>query len=170
MRFGSLNNWHLIVWQIPLFAGLGLAACDRPAPAPGPPPSPPAASQREIGQLGVRVTLPPGGVVGNATLSSGALITGGGVGATVIRPADSGWPRTAAEAISSIASLDPREVRAETLADGWIVTFENGPVASPNYWFEGRRAPGGRPLMCTSTVTVASQRDRGADVCRSLSE
>lgn len=164
MRFVETNRVGLIVRWSRMIGPLLLLACagdEAPAKAP-------ALAPREVWQLGLTVDLPPGAVVGNATLSSGALFTGAGVGATTIQPADGDWPRTAAAEIAQIAWLDPRSVLVQELADGWIVRFENGPPSRPNYWFEGRRNLAGRVYSCATTVTDASQRDRGAEVCASL--
>lgn len=142
-------------------------ACD-PAPPAAPAAAPPPPAPARVRQLGLTVDLPPGGVIGNATLSAGALVTGGGVGATTLTVASPDWPRTVEEAVADLDGLHPLNVVADPLPDGWIVRFENTGPSGTNYWFHGRREIGGQVYACWTTVTDPAQRDAGAQVCRSL--
>jgi hypothetical protein len=77
-------------------------------------------------------------------------------------------PVTLEEAKSDADMYSPKNVKADKLADGWSLTFDNTGGAGANYFVEVRREIGGKTYKCTTTQ---GDKDRAAAVlaaCKTL--
>ena len=143
---------------------LALLACGGDEAAP--PPKAPSTRVLELRPLGLRVSAPTGAVVGTASLTAGALISGPGLASTTV--IEDGDHRTLDEELFNINELSPVDVQPELLADGWLVTFRTLGPTGEGYWLEARREIGGRALRCWTTAADATTRDTARELCLSL--
>lgn len=109
----------------------------------------------------------PGEVtVSDGIMGDGNMLQGEDVGAFQVEPFKT--PQTADEAKADADMYTPKNLKVETLADGWAMTFENTGSMGTNYWVTVRRDIGGKPYKCSSTQ---DQKERAAAVlaaCKSL--
>lgn len=104
--------------------------------------------------------------VGDAVMGEGHMLQGSGIGAMQIELATK--PQTLDEAKSDADMYSPQDLKTETLADGWAMTFTNKGGAGTNYWVAVRREIGGKSISCTTTGSEAGQAAAVLAACKSL--
>jgi len=120
----------------------------------------------KLPKLGLVIDAPGGPEVGDAIMGEGHMLQGAGVGAMSIEVADK--PQTLDEAKSDADMYSPKSLKAEPLADGWALTFENTGSMGKNFFVEVRREIAGKTYKCTTTQ---GDGDRAAAVlaaCKTL--
>lgn len=66
--------------------------------------------------------------------------------------------------------FNPKNMKTETLPDGWMVTFTNTGSAGANYFVTMRRDIGGKGYMCETTQSTVEQQNLAIAFCKSLTK
>lgn len=120
----------------------------------------------KLPKLGLQLDAPGAVEVGDSIGGEGHMLTGSGVGAMSIEVAKT--PQTLEEAQEDAKMYSPTNVKTETLADGWLLTFENKGGVGTNYWVDVRRTIDGKNLKCGTTGSDKGQAAAVAAACKSL--
>ncbi len=125
---------------------------------------PPAAVK--LDKLGLQVDVPGKVTVGDAIMAEGALLQGSGIGAMQVELAKAATPL--AEAKSDADMYSPKNLKAEELADGWSLTFDNKGSMGTNYFVDVRRTIDGKNYKCSTTGADATQAAAVLTACKTL--
>ena len=87
----------------------------------------------------------------------------GGVSVTI-----STKPKTLDAKKSDASSFTPQELVAESLPDGWALTFNNSGSMGANYFVTVRRDLGGKSFECGAIARTAAQGRNALAACKSL--
>ena len=120
----------------------------------------------KLDKLGHAIDVPGKVNVGDAIAAEGAMLQGGGVGAMQIEIAKSA--QTLAEAKSDADMYSPKNLKEETLADGWALTFENKGGMGTNYFVDVRRTIDGKDYKCSTTGSRSGQAAAVLAACKTL--
>ena len=163
-----------------VFSGALALSCSRGAePAPGPDPvtrdSASAASSPtgvsgptvDLAKLGLKAAAPADTVVEDAIVGDGVMLRGPGVEVS-IEEASASRPGSLEEARKDVELYAPRNVQVETLADGFVLTFEAEGGMGLNYWLAGRRTLGDKTFWCETNSARAEARAGGLAACKGL--
>lgn len=124
------------------------------------------AGPTKLPKLGLQIDAPGKLEVGDAILGEGHLLQGSGVGAMQIETAEK--TQTLDEAKSDADMYSPKNLKAETLSDGWALTFENTGGAGANYFVDVRRTIDGKNYKCSTTGSQPGQAAAVLAACKSL--
>jgi hypothetical protein len=124
------------------------------------------AGPTKLPKLGLQIDVPGKVEVGDAIMGEGQMLQGPGIGAMQIEIAKT--PQTLDEAKSDADLYSPKNLKDETLADGWALTFENKGGAGTNYWVSVRRDIGGKTYNCTTTGVDPGQAAAVLAACKTL--
>jgi hypothetical protein len=125
-----------------------------------------SAGPTKLPKLGLTVNVPGEATVGDGVMGDGQSVTGEDIGMMNIEVAEK--PVTLEEAKSDADMYTPKNVKADKLADGWSLSFDNTGGAGANYFVEVRREIGGKTYKCS---TMQGDKDRAAAVlaaCKTL--
>ncbi len=125
---------------------------------------PPAAVK--LDKLGLQLDVPGKVTIGDAIMGEGAMLQGSGIGAMQIELAKDATPL--AEAKSDADMFSPKNLKAEELADGWILTFDNKGSMGANYFVDVRRTIDGKHYKCSTTGGDATQAAAVLTACKTL--
>lgn len=125
---------------------------------------PPAAVK--LPKLGLTLDVPGKVEVGDAMLGEGHTLQGEGVGALNVTVAKG--PQTLDEAKKEAKDYSPKNVKDETLPDGWVLTFENKGAAGSNHWVDVFRTIDGKSYKCGTTGPDAAQAAAVVAACKTL--
>jgi len=98
----------------------------------------------------------------------GVSLTSAEIGVLSIEEAGENDPKTLKAAQEESSMFNPKNVKTETLTDGWTMTFENTGSAGTNYWVVARREIAGTAYRCQSTLTTPTQQAGALAACKSL--
>lgn len=146
-------------------AGGETGAAKAPATAKAPAAAP---ASVKLGKLPLHADLPPGATVSDGITPDSVMIMGGAVGAMSVGIPGSTDPVTLEAAKEEIKMLTPANVKAETLADGWLLTFDNKGSLGANFMVRSVRKIAGKEYSCETTASAASQQAAVAAACKSL--
>ena len=132
-------------------------------PAPAAPAGPVA-----LGDLGLKAMLPAGAEVKAGIGGSGVMVMGVGGAAMTVDVASDLTPATIEAAQKDNEMYSPQNVKTETLADGWAITFENSGGMGTNYWVQVRREIGSKAYRCETTASTAEQQAAVLVACKTL--
>lgn len=124
-----------------------------------------APAELAIPALNLRMTAPGGSSV--SELLGSQMIDGPGLNVSV-KAASESDPATLEAARSEADLFTPTNLADETLADGWVLTYQNTGSMGTNYFATVRREIGGTHYLCSATVTTAEQQQAAIDACKSL--
>ena len=120
-------------------------------------------------KLGLQADVMAGATAGDSVVGGeGATITLPNGVIVSIDPAGENDPKTADDAKTEAADYSPQNLKAETLPDGWLVTYDNTGSMGANYFVVARRTIGGKDYKCSTTVSNPGQRDAGVATCKAL--
>ncbi|MBA3460108.1 MAG: hypothetical protein H0T46_09125 [Deltaproteobacteria bacterium] len=125
-----------------------------------------AAGPTKLPALNLAIEVPGDVELGDAVMGKGHMLTGADIGAMQVEIAEK--PQTLDEAKSDADMYSPKNVKADKLADGWALSFDNTGGAGANYFVEVRRDIDGKTYKCTTTQ---GDKDRAATVlaaCKTL--
>lgn len=125
-----------------------------------------AAGPTALPDLGLQIDAPGKIEVGKAIGGPGHMLQGSGIGAMQIEATDKA--ETLAEAKEDADMYTPKNLKEETLGDGWALTFENTGGMGTNYWVKVRREIDGKSYVCTTTGSEASQAAAVLAACKTL--
>ncbi|MBA3457960.1 MAG: hypothetical protein H0T42_33060 [Deltaproteobacteria bacterium] len=120
----------------------------------------------KLPKLGLELDAPGGPEVGDAIMGEGHMLQGSGIGAMSIEVAEK--PQTLDEAKADADMYTPKNLKAEPLPDGWVLTFDNTGSMGKNFFVEVRRDIGGKTYKCTTTGSEASQAAAVVAACKTL--
>ncbi len=136
------------------------------APAQEAPPAAaaPTTLPPEAGSL--QIDLPEGASA--SVMMGSVLVSGGGLGGMNVGLVKDGEPKTLDEVKKDIEMYTPTNLKEETLADGFVVTFENTGSMGTNYWARAVRTVGDKTVSCSATVVREEQRQKAVAACKSI--
>lgn len=120
----------------------------------------------KLPKLGLEIDAPGGPEVGDAIMGEGHMLTGEGVGAMSIELAEK--PQTLDEAKSDADMYSPKNLKAEKLADGWFVTFDNTGSMGKNFFVQVQREIGGKTYKCSTTQGEGDRAAAVLEACKTL--
>ena len=120
-----------------------------------------------IEKLGIKVTVPQGSTVGDGVGGDGVMIQGPDL-VVMIELATDMTAATIDAAKEEADMYSPKNLESETLADGWVVTFDNTGGMGTNYFVNVRRELGGKAYWCTTTSSTPEQKANAIAACKSL--
>jgi hypothetical protein len=85
-----------------------------------------------------------------------------------VTPAKADSPKTIDAAKKEAELFDPKNIKDEKLADGWLITFDNTGSLGANYFLVMRREIDGKAYKCETTANSVEQRDEAIKICKSL--
>jgi hypothetical protein len=124
------------------------------------------AGPTKLPKLGLTIDVPGDVTLGDAIMGTGHMLQGEDIGAMQVEIAEK--PQTLDEAKSDADMYSPKNVKADKLADGWALTFDNTGGAGANYFVEVRKDIDGKTYKCSTTQ---GDKDRAASVlaaCKTL--
>lgn len=120
----------------------------------------------KIEQIGLTATLPPNAQI--MKMGDSAMVSADGMALT-LKVAKDTDPKTVEQGKDGALLGDKgRNLKADKIADGWIVTWENTGSMGDNYWLSMRREIAGKGYMCETMLSNDAQRKAAIDVCNSL--
>jgi hypothetical protein len=125
------------------------------------------ATDTKLPKLNLTITVPGAVNVDNAIGGEGNMLMGSGIGALTVET-DKDPPPTLDSVKSDADMYSPKHLKAETLPDGFFVTFENTGSAGTNYWVEVHRKIGDKHYKCSTTGSDKGQADAVLAACKSL--
>src|SRR5207302_10105526 len=137
--------------SIVLFAVVSLAAgCkDKKSDAAA------AAGPLKLPKLNLQIDVAGETNVGDAIMGEGNMIQGENVGAMQVELMKT--PKTLDEEKSDADMFSPKNLKTETLPDGWVVTFDNKGSMGANYFVSVRRDIAGKSYKCSTTGSNPDQ-------------
>ena|SRR5579883_2954314 len=129
-------------------------------------PSEGAAAAQKLPKLGLSISVDGDVTFGDAIMGEGDLVTGSSVGALQVET----WkkPQTIDEAKEDASAFNPKNLKADTLPDGWALSYDNTGSMGANYFVTVRRDIGGKSYKCSTTVSEAEQQKGALAACKSL--
>ena len=112
-------------------------------------------------------SVPTGTEAKDAIVGDGMMLQGPGIVANVEVASDT-RPKTLADAKKDAEMYTPKNLKEETLPDGWALSFENEGGLGKNYWVEVRRDIGGKAIWCETTASQPEQQENALKACKSL--
>ncbi len=125
-----------------------------------------AAAVVKLDTLGLELDVPGKVEVGKAIGGDGSMLQGSGIGAMTVEVAKTPMPID--EAKSDAKMYSPKNLKDETLPDGWLLTYENKGAMGTNYFVESRRTIDGKEIKCGTTGGDAKQVANVVAACKSL--
>ena len=128
--------------------------------------APAKAGPTKLPKLGLSIDAPGKVEVSDAIMGDGHMLMGPGVGAMTIELASK--QQSLEEAKSDAELYTPKNLKEETLADGWVLTFDNTGSMGKNYFVTVRRDIAGKTYTCSTTGGDASQAAAVLAACKTL--
>jgi len=122
----------------------------------------------KLPKLGLSIEVPGSVEVGDAIMGEGHMLQGSSIGAMQIETAEK--PKTLDEAKSDADMYSPKDLKTETLPDGWAVTFNNTGSMGKNFFVDVQREIGGKTYHCSTTGGEAKQAEAVLAACKSLKQ
>ena len=124
-----------------------------------------AASALDLSDFGLTAAAPAGATV--QKMGKKVMVRGTDLVVTV-GPAASFDAADVKAALSEAEGNKGENMKPETLADGFILTYENKGSAGSNYWVAARRTIDGKDYSCGTTASTPAQQSAAAAFCKSL--
>jgi hypothetical protein len=120
----------------------------------------------KLDQLGLSLDVPGDVRVDKAIMGDGQMVQGSSVGAMQVEiPKEA---QTLAQAKEDAQMYTPKNLKEETLADGWALTYENKGSMGANFFVDVRRTIDGKNYKCWVTTGESSQAANVLTACKSL--
>lgn len=116
--------------------------------------------------LGLTIDVPGEVRLDKAIMGDGQMIQGSGVGAMQVEVPKE--VQTLAQAKEDAGMFTPKNLKEETLADGWALTYENKGSMGANFFVDVRRQIDGKHVKCWYTGGESSQAANVLAACKSL--
>jgi hypothetical protein len=173
-----MNKLALPISSLSLLGFLALSTgCDSSANAnPTGSSAAPAATSKAAGPLVIQI--PKLGLKGSAPGETETPIIGDGEPVLIaaafftvsVAEAKATDPKTLKDAQKAAEMFTPKNVKTETLPDGWLLTYENTGSAGANYFVSTRREIGGKAFLCDTMQSTPEQQAKAIAFCKSLSK
>jgi hypothetical protein len=138
--------------------GGGGGGGDKPAAAKGPTKLPKTGLQADIPAEEIRVS--------DGLTPTSDMVNTVAMGGLVVEVAETA--QTLDEVKADAEMFTPKNLKTETLPDGFAVTFENTGSMGTNYWVDVRRTIDGKNIKCSSTGNEAGKAAAALAACKSL--
>jgi hypothetical protein len=125
-----------------------------------------AAAPVKLPKLNLQIDVAGETNVGDAIMGEGNMIQGESVGAMQVEIMKT--PKSLDEEKSDADMFSPKNLKAEALPDGWVVTFDNKGSMGANFFVSVRRDIGGKSYKCSTTGSDAGQAKAVVAACKSL--
>src|SRR6478735_4453636 len=109
----------------------------------------------KLPKLGLSIEVPGSVEVGDAIMGEGHMLQGSSIGAMQIEVAEK--PKTLDDAKSDADMYTPKNLKTETLPDGYTVTFDNTGSMGKNFFVDVQREIGGKTYHCSTTGSEEKQ-------------
>ena len=120
----------------------------------------------KIPKLGVELDIPGEVSVTDGMGESSQMLMGTEIGAMTVELAAT--PQSQEEAKSDADMFSPKNFKADKLADGYWMTYDNTGGAGANFFVTVRRDLGGKSYRCTTTTNTADRQAVVVAACKSL--
>lgn len=130
--------------------------------------APAAKGPTKLPKLGLSIEVPGSVEVGDAIMGEGHMLQGSSIGAMQIEIAEK--PKTLDDAKSDADMYSPKNLKTETLPDGWTVTFDNTGSMGKNFFVDVQREIGGKTYHCSTTGGEEKQAQAVLAACKSLKQ
>jgi hypothetical protein len=125
-----------------------------------------ASGPAKLPKLGLVIDVPGEVTVGDAVMGEGNMLQGSSVGAMQVEVEKK--TQTLDEAKADADMYSPKNVKAETLSDGWALSFENKGSMGANFFVDVRRTIDGKLYKCWVTTGEAKQAEAVLAACKTL--
>jgi hypothetical protein len=120
----------------------------------------------KLDKLGLTIDVPGEVRVDKAIMGEGQMLMGSSIGAMQVEiPKEA---QTLAQAKEDAQMYSPKNLKEETLADGWVLTYENKGSMGSNFFVDVRRTIDGKSYKCWVTTGESSQATNVLAACKSL--
>jgi hypothetical protein len=126
----------------------------------------PAAGPTKLPKLNLSIDVPGKVEVGDAIMGEGHMLQGESIGAMQIEVAEK--KKTLDDAKSDAEMYGPKDLKDETLPDGWAVTYSNTGSMGKNFFVDVQRDIGGKTYHCSTTGSEEKQQQAVLAACKSL--
>ncbi|HUS32192.1 MAG TPA: hypothetical protein VMZ53_27015 [Kofleriaceae bacterium] len=126
----------------------------------------PAAGPTKLPKLGLQIDAPGKVEVGDAIMGEGHMLQGEAFGAMQIEVAEK--KKTLDDAKSDAEMYGPKDLKEETLPDGWAVTYSNTGSMGKNFFVDVQRDIDGKTYHCSTTGSEEKQQQAVLAACKSL--
>ncbi len=152
-----MSRHHVAVMLVLLASGCGKKDGDSKSGA---------AAAQKLPKLGLQIAVDGDATFGDAIMGEGDLVTAGSVGALQIET----WkkPQTLDEAKEDASAFNPKNLKADTLPDGWALSYDNTGSMGANFFVTVRRDLGGKTYKCSTVANEAEQQKGALAACKSL--
>jgi hypothetical protein len=116
---------------------------------------------------GMKAEVPAGAKAGDAIVGEGVTIQGPDL-VVNIELASETRPKTVDDAKKEADMYSPKNMKDETLPDGWAITYDNEGGMGKNYFVQVRREIGGKAYWCETTASSTKQQENALKTCKSL--
>ncbi len=126
------------------------------------------AAATKLEKIGVALDVPGEISVSDGIDKNSQMILGASVGGLNVGEAGRSVPKTLAAAKSEAKMFKPKNVKGETEANGYWLTFENTGSLGTNYWVRTRREFGKKAYECSASVDTQEKADAALAACKTL--
>jgi len=121
----------------------------------------------KLPKIVLQLDIPGEAMVSDPVMADvGNSINGEAIGAMQVEVMKT--PKTVDEEKADAADFKPKNLKAEPLADGWALSWENTGSMGTNYWVTVRRDIGGKPYKCWTTGSKPDQAKNVLAACKTL--
>ena len=153
-------NMNMAIAGMAVF-GLAAVACTKGAGGDG-------SDMRELAGLpGLKARIPADTVVSKNAVGLGVMLKGAGISMTIGPELDVDAP-SLDQAKQNAQSYAPQNLEGETLADGYILTYENQGSVGTTYWLVGRRKFSDAAFTCGVSSPKKAHQLSAIAICKSL--
>ena len=90
------------------------------------------------------------------------------IGNTPLEIAALDKPETLDDAKDEAKDFNPKNLKDDKLADGWVLTYDNTGSMGANYFVDVVRTIGGKSYKCSTTVSKPEQQQAAVAACKTL--
>jgi len=125
------------------------------------------AAATKLPKVGLQIDVPGEATVGDPIMADvGNSINSADLGAMQVEIFKT--PQTLDEAKEDAKMYSPKSVKADALADGWALSFNNKGSMGENYFVTVRRDIAGKTYKCWATVDTKERGDAVLAACKTL--
>ncbi len=120
----------------------------------------------KLAKIGLQIDVGGETAVSDGIGASSQMVSGEAIGAMQVEVADK--KQTIDDAKSDAGMFNPKNLKAETLADGWALTYDNVGSAGANFFVAVQREIGGKTYSCTTTAGDGDHAKAVLAACKTL--
>jgi hypothetical protein len=124
------------------------------------------ATSTRLPKVGLQIDIPGTAQLMDGVGESATLVTASAIGALQVDVPKQ--PQSLDEAKQDATLFNGKHLKAETLPDGWVLTYDNTGSMGANYFVQVRRDLAGKTYRCSTTVSDAKQAAAVVAACKTL--